>query len=120
MVKDKNAEARYDYNQKISQTERELDDLQGQEHQLQNQIDDFENLGNKEFQKLLAINDDLVRRGSFSAQWDLEEIKGKAQYFKKMISDQQEELGKIYRKSSQDIEAKREHLQKERDGLTWD
>ncbi|QDK71372.1 hypothetical protein [Lactococcus protaetiae] len=92
MVKDKSADARYEYNQKILQTERTLDDLKAQQFQLKNTLENFEQTTEKEFRNLLEIDSEMMKSGSFSAQWDFEENQGKSQFLKNFITQQQENL----------------------------
>lgn len=120
MVKDKSAGERYDYNQKILQTERELDELKDQKRQIQVMLDKFETTISREFQNLLEIDDDLMKCGSFSAEWDFEESEGKAHYIKTLLAQQRDSFIYAFSQESQHLEEKRETLQKERDGLPWD
>lgn len=120
MVKDKSAEERCDYNQKILQTERELEELKDQKRQIQVLLDNFETTISREFEKLLEIDDDLMKRGSFSSQLDFEEGQEKARYIKTLLAQQQDDFYYAFSQENQRLEEKRETLQKERDGLPWD
>ncbi|AYG00467.1 hypothetical protein [Lactococcus allomyrinae] len=120
MVKDKSANERYEYNQKILQTERELEDLNTQHYQLKNTLENFEQTTEKEFRNLLEIDNEMMKRGSFSAQWDFEENQGKAQFLKNFLTQQQENLTHAFSQESQKLEDQREQFQGERDHLPWD
>ena len=120
MVKDKSADERCDYNQKILQTERKQDELKYQKHKIQVLLDNFETTISREFQKLLEIDDDLMKCGSFSAKWDFDENQEKARYIKNLIAQQQDDFTYAFSEESQRLEDERETLQKERNELPWD
>jgi|GEM_PF-2517616 len=119
MVKDKSAKERCKYNQKIFQIEQEIDELKYQERQIQVLLHNYETTTSREFGKLLEIDDDLMKSGSSSSQWDFEESQGKARYIKSLIAQQKEGFIYAFSQERQRLEEKREALRKERDELPW-
>lgn len=120
MVKDKSADKRDEYNQKILQTMTQLDEIKEQRRQLKQIVDNYEMTATREFSKLMEIDSELMKRGSFSAQWDFEENRGKAQFIKDFLMRQQDELRHAFSQEIHRIENKQEQFQRERDELPWE
>lgn len=120
MVQDKNSEKRYEYNQQILKTEQDMEELLTQNRQLKALFERTEETFSREFQKLLAIDENLKQRGSFSARWDLEEHQAMRQGFIQSVAQYEENLAQAFRRENASLDERREKLQQERDALSWD
>ena len=120
MTKDKNADKRLEYNRQILDTEREMDTVQDQKREMTRALESFENEMIHSFNRLQELDEEMIQEGSIVAQWERQEHQGRNSYIRNFIRNQEEETLSTYSKMSQEIEDKKEALQKERDRLAWD
>ncbi|WP_369948497.1 hypothetical protein [Lactococcus ileimucosae] len=120
MAKDKNADLRFEYNRKISQVERNYDDLQSYKRKIEDLFDNLENVTRREYQSLSEIDESLIKEGSKRAQWEAQENQSMTNYIRNQLNQNQEDLRQEFSKANFDLEEKRTQLQKERDNLSWD
>ncbi|WP_285004963.1 hypothetical protein [Lactococcus garvieae] len=120
MVQDKNASKRLEYNRKILEMESVFDDLQNQKKIFHRNLESLEESLNQSFHNLRKIDEELLdgNQGNFNNFYD--ENQQKYRFVKQMISSQKEEAEKNYRQALQEVNDKKEHLQKERDNLSWE
>jgi uncharacterized protein Smg (DUF494 family) len=120
VVKDISADERYEYNQKISGSERQLEDYKTEEKALLEAIENYKDTMTKSFSSLDNLNQDLVDRGSRPARMDMDADQGMAQFVNTMAEDQEESISKEYSKLRQETEDEIEKLQRECDNLPWE
>ncbi|MFC4652343.1 hypothetical protein ACFO26_05415 [Lactococcus nasutitermitis] len=118
MPKDKNADKRFEYNLKISEKERETEELQLEERQTVQTFENFEEIMMQSFREIQEIEADINKRSHIQNAFS--ETEQKKRYFSQLISNQKEELSQEYKKKKQMLEDERETLEKERDNLAWD
>lgn len=118
MVRDKNADKRFEFNQKISDKEKEKDELYLEEQRVKSRVENFKEVMMLTFLQLREIDEDINRRSQIKGAYD--ETTQKQTYISNMIVQQQEGLQREYKKASIKLEDEREKLQKERDNLAWD
>jgi hypothetical protein len=117
-VNDKNAEKRYEYDLKISDVERNVEELHIQENQFRQSLENFNRDITQSFHTLMTIEDDLNRRNYGTSGFS--ETEQKRRYLVQVIENQVEEQDLQFRKASQKLEDERETLLKERNNLSWD
>lgn len=118
MIKDGNADKRFEYNLKISEKEREAEELALEQKQVTRIFESFEQTMMQSFREIQEIEDDINRRSY--VQNAFSETEEKKRYFSQIIASQQEEIAQEYKKANQALEDVRGTLQKERDSLPWD
>ncbi|GAB2025553.1 hypothetical protein [Lactovum odontotermitis] len=118
MVKDKNADKRYEYNLKISSNEQKTIELLREQKQVNLELEDFEQTMNRTFSEILEIEAELNRRNGQPNAFS--ETEYKKRHLSQMISRHREQTTAEYQTASQALKDSRETLQKERDNLTWD
>ena len=120
MVKDKNADKRLAYNRQILDIESKQDEICSQKRDMKRALDSFGNEITRSALKLRELDDEMIRQGSIAAQWAQQEHHGRDAYIHSFIDHQDEAITTVYSKMIQETEDKREALQKERNGLSWD
>lgn len=120
MVRDKNASKRLEYNRKILEMEFLFDDLQNQKRIFHRNLESLEESLAQGFHNLRKIDEELLDGNQGGSNNFYDENQQKYRFVKQMISNQKEEAEKNYKQALQEVNDKKEHLQKERDNLSWE
>lgn len=112
------SEQRYEYDLKIKNVEREIEELRRQELQLETLLENFNDEITHSFKRLLEIEDESTQKycegiNSYDTEFRQSHIK---QIIKKQYADQAFQ----FRKATQCLDEEREFLMTERNKLPWD
>lgn len=119
-MKDKSANERLAYNQKIQQQETNMEELQTSQRQVEELLSEFEFEMTKQFHRLQGIQEEMMAMGSTKAKWEESERQGKQAYLTRLLNESRLELDHHYRSAIADMDDERAQLQSDRDALPWE
>ncbi|MBS7576310.1 MULTISPECIES: hypothetical protein [unclassified Enterococcus] len=119
-MKDINGNERLLYNQKITEKEREMEEISAQKRQIEQVLFNLEEDLANHHQQLINLNDELVVKGADDYRLNQENETIQHYQFKRIISAQSEQLNHAFKQSINELENEREALYRERNELAWD
>jgi len=119
-MKDKSAVQRYAYDQEIYETERASEEWQDRKRNLTRALENFEGEMNRTSRQLQELDEEMIQKGSFSAQWASQEHQERTSFIRNFLRNQEEGISYSFSKVNQELEDRRERLRRERENLPWD
>lgn len=117
--KDKSQEERAEYKAKIAHKERDLDDYQRNRKSLEQSANGFNETVNTGYSRLRELQDNY-RRWGISTDKQIEADTRKANEVRKLIRDQNEEIGQYFGRAKKQKLSEIDELEGEKRALPWD